>query len=79
MLKMLLTGASGKPYSVQDIRALQRKLKAIEPNLRTQFVREIKKIGKEPNDAIQKAIPTTPPLSGMSKPCLLYTSDAADE
>jgi hypothetical protein len=68
MLKMLLTGATGKPYSVQDIRKLQRDLKAIEPKLRTQFVRDIKKIGKEPNDAIRKAIPTTPPLSGMSKP-----------
>jgi hypothetical protein len=68
MLKMLLTGAKGKPYSVQDIRALQRKLKAIEPNLRTQFVREIKAIAKEPNDAIRNAIPTTSPLSGMSKP-----------
>lgn len=65
MLKMLLTGASGKPYSVQDIRDLQRKLKAIEPSLRTQFVRDIKQIGKEPNDAIKKAIPNTPPLSGL--------------
>lgn len=68
MLKMLLTGASGKPYSVQDIRAIQRKLKAIEPSLRTQFVREIKAVAKEPNDAIKNAIPTTPPLSGMAKP-----------
>ena len=65
MLKMLLTGASGKPYSVQDIRKLQRDLKAIEPKLRTQFVREIKKIGKEPQKAIRKAIPNTPPLSGL--------------
>jgi hypothetical protein len=65
MLKMLLTGASGKPYSVQDIRDLQRKLKAIEPQLRTQFVRDIKAIGKEPNKAIKEAIPNTPPLSGL--------------
>jgi hypothetical protein len=65
MLKMLLTGAKGKPYSVQDIRKLQRDLKAIEPKLRTQFVREIKKIGKEPQKAIRKAIPNTPPLSGL--------------
>jgi hypothetical protein len=65
MLKMLLTGASGKPYSVQDIRALQRKLKTIEPQLRTQFVRDIKKVGKEPQEAIRNAIPTTSPLSGL--------------
>ncbi len=68
MLKMLLTGASGKPYSVQDIRALQKKLKAIEPSLRTQFVREVKSIGKEPQKAIRDAIPTDSPLSGMAKP-----------
>jgi len=65
MLKMMLTGASGKPYSVQDIRQLQRQLKEIEPKLRTQFVRDIKAIGKEPNQAIREAIPSTSPLSGL--------------
>lgn len=65
MLKMLLTGASGKPYSVQDIRKLQRDLKDIEPKLRTQFMREVKVIGKEPQKAIRNAIPTSPPLSGL--------------
>ncbi len=68
MLKMLLTGASGKPYSVQDIRKLQRDLKDIEPKLRTQFMREVKAIGKEPQKAIRNAIPNDSPLSGMSKP-----------
>ena len=58
MLKMLLTGASGKPYSVQDIRKLQRDLKAIEPKLRTQFVREIKKIGKEPQNCLLYTSPS---------------------
>ena len=48
MLKMLLTGAGGKPYSVQEIRALQKKLKAIEPSLRTEFMREVKTLGKTP-------------------------------
>jgi hypothetical protein len=65
MLKMLLTGASGKPYSVQDIRKLQRDLKDIEPKLRTQFMREVKAIGKEPQKAIREAIPTAAPLSGL--------------
>lgn len=68
MLKMLLTGVSGKPYSVQEIRALQKKLKEIQPSLRTEFMREVKRIGKEPNDAIKNAIPNDAPISGMSKP-----------
>jgi hypothetical protein len=65
MLKMLLTGTSGQPYSVQDIRALQKKLKAIEPDLRKEFMREVKTIGKTPEKAIKAAIPSTPPLSGL--------------
>lgn len=68
MLKMLLTGVSGKPYSVQEIRALQKKLKEIEPKLRTEFMREVKRIGKEPQRAIRDAIPNDSPLSGMTKP-----------
>jgi hypothetical protein len=68
MLKMLLVSKTGQPYSVQDIRALQKKLKEIEPSLRTQFLREIKAIGKEPEKAVRNAIPTTSPLSGMTKP-----------
>ena len=68
MLKFLLTTATGQPYSVQDIRALQRKLKSIEPALRTEFVREIKFIGVEPEKAIRDAIPNDSPLSGMAKP-----------
>lgn len=65
MLKMLLTNATGQPYSVQDIRRLQKKLREIEPKLRTEFLREVKKIGKTPEKAIRNAISTTPPLSGM--------------
>lgn len=68
MLKMLLVSKTGQPYSVQDIRALQKKLKEIEPKLRTEFMREVKAIGKEPEKAIRNAIPTTSPLSGMTKP-----------
>lgn len=65
MLKMLLTNATGQPYSVQDIRKLQKKLREIEPKLRTEFLREVKTIGKTPEKAIRNAISTTPPLSGM--------------
>lgn len=67
MLRMLVESATGNKFSVQDIRAMQRKLKSIEPKLRTEFLREVKKIGKEPQKAIQNAIPNTPPLSGLAK------------
>jgi hypothetical protein len=63
---MLLVSKTGQPYSVQDIRALQKKLKEIEPDLRKQFMREVKAIGKEPQKAIRDAIPTESPLSGMN-------------
>jgi len=53
-------------FSVKDIRQLQRRLRDIEPGLRTQFMRDIKKIAFEPNKAINNAIPSIPPLSGMS-------------
>lgn len=65
---MLLTSATGQPFSVKDIRELQRKLRAIEPSLRTEFLREIKTIGKTPERAIKTAIPNDAPLSGLSKP-----------
>lgn len=67
MLQLLMTGANGKPFTVQQIRELQRKLREIEPSLRTEFMREIKAIGKKPQEAIQKAIPLEAPLSGMNK------------
>lgn len=55
-----------REISVQDIRTLQKRLKAIEPGLRTQFMRDIKKIAVVPNAAIKNAIPSEPPLSGMA-------------
>lgn len=68
MLKMLLTSGSGKTNSVQEIRNLQKKLKAIEPSLRTEFMREVKTIGKTPERAIKAAIPNQAPISGLAKP-----------
>jgi hypothetical protein len=65
MLKMLLTNATGQTYSVKDIRALQKKLREIEPSLRTEFLREVKTIGKEPEKAIKNAITLQAPLSGL--------------
>jgi len=68
MLQLLMKSGKGGDFSVQEIRALQKKLKAIEPSLRTQFVREVKSIGKEPQNAIKSAIPNDAPLSGLAKP-----------
>lgn len=68
MLQVLLETAKGTSWSVNEIRAIQRKLKAIEPSLRTEFMREVKSIGKEPNRAIKNAISDQAPLSGMTKP-----------
>lgn len=67
MLQILVNNANGNSWSVQEIRQLQRKLKEIEPKLRTEFMREVKAIGKEPNQAIKRAIPEPAPLSGMTK------------
>jgi hypothetical protein len=68
MFRLVVENATGNKFSVQEIRALQKRLKAIEPSLRTEFVREIKSIGKSPEQAIQNKIPLDAPLSGMSKP-----------
>jgi hypothetical protein len=68
MLGLLLETAKGTSWSVYEIRDLQRKLRAIEPSLRTEFLREVKAIGKSPNQAIKNAIPDVAPLSGFTKP-----------
>lgn len=56
----------GNDLSVEGLRNLQKRLRAIEPELRTQFMRDIKKIAVIPNQAIKNAIPATAPLSGMN-------------
>ena len=55
----------GRPISVLDVRELQNRMKAIEPRLRTEFVRNLKNIGKPLNTQIKSAIGTIDPLSGM--------------
>jgi hypothetical protein len=57
----------GQDISVTDIRELQKRMRAIEPRLRTQFVRDIKKIGKPLESQIKTGIGTIKPLSGMFK------------
>lgn len=53
-------------YSVSDIRNLQRALKAIDPKLRTQLLREAKEPAKPVQAAVKSAIPSVAPLSGMT-------------
>ena len=65
MLQLLMKSRNGGDFTVQEIRALQKKLREIEPKLRTEFMREVKAIGKAPEKAIQTAIPSSAPLSGL--------------
>lgn len=60
-----ILGTSQPTYSVKDIRTLQKNLREIEPELKRQFVRDIKKIGKAAQKPIVKAIRQVQPPSGM--------------
>lgn len=59
-------GSGKASYSVKDIRRLQKNLREIEPDLRKQFVREIKSVGKEAEKPIKSALRRVQPLSGMT-------------
>jgi hypothetical protein len=54
--------------SVLDIRALQKRLKEIEPTLRTQLVRDAKAVAVEPIKLIKTAIGSVTPNSGLLRP-----------
>jgi len=57
----------GNDISVTNIRELQKRMKAIEPRLRTEFVRNLKSIGRPLESKIKTGIGTIEPLSGMRK------------
>lgn len=57
-----LFGVGAKDINVQDIRALQKRLKAIDPDLRKMLLRDAKAVGKVAESAIKSAIPMTSPL-----------------
>lgn len=61
-------------YSVTDIRELQRRLKSIDPKLRTQLVRDAKEAGKPVQSAVKSAIASVTPLSGMTRGRLNWNS-----
>lgn len=54
--------------SVTDIRELQKRLKAIDPKLRTALVRDSKKAAAPTVSAIKSAIGSVTPNSGMLRP-----------
>lgn len=58
---------SGGDILVTDVRALQKKLKEIDPALRTQLVREAKAVAKPIAQKVSAAIPLASPL-GSRKP-----------
>ena len=61
------SGVGAGDFSVQDIRELQKRLKAIEPRLRTELVRDVKRIARPMESDIKANIPSIAPLSGMAK------------
>jgi hypothetical protein len=61
------SGIGAGDFSVQDVRELQKRLKAIEPRLRTELVRDVKRIARPMESDIKSSIPSIAPLSGMAK------------
>jgi len=51
--------------SAKDIRELKRNLNDIQPDLRKQFVKDIKAVGTEASKTIKSAVRRVTPLSGM--------------
>lgn len=58
--------SSSNDYSVTDIRELQRRLKSIDPKLRTQLLRDAKKPAEAIVSKVRPAINAVQPLSGMT-------------
>lgn len=57
----------GNDISVLDVRELQKRMRDIEPRLRTEFVRKLKDIAKPLESQIKTGIGQIKPLSGMRK------------
>jgi hypothetical protein len=60
-------GLGPRDISVRDVRELQRRLKEIEPRLRTQIMRDVKALGKPIERQIKAGITQITPPSGMLK------------
>lgn len=59
------TGVPLGSLSVNDVRQLQKRLKEIEPSLRTKLMRDAKKAGEPTAKAIKARLQTVKPLRGM--------------
>ena len=57
----------GGGVSVMDVRELQKRMRAIEPRMRTEFVRNLKAIARPLESKVKTGIGTIQPLSGMLK------------
>lgn len=61
------SGVAAGDFSVLEVREIQKRLKAIEPRLRTELLRDVKRVAKPLESDIKAAIPSVAPLSGMAK------------
>ncbi len=59
-------GLGPKEFLASDIRAINKALKDIDPELQRQFKRDAKDVGKVAQSIVQPALPTVAPLSGMN-------------
>ena len=62
------SGSDVNSLSVKDIRNLQKRLKEIDPKLRTQLLRDAKKVAEPTVTAVKSAIGSVTPNSGMLRP-----------
>ena len=56
-----------EPSVIYDVKGLLRDLEQLEPGLKKKLVRDAKDVAKGSVSIIKQSIPTTAPLSGMSK------------
>jgi hypothetical protein len=61
-----LVGVGARDFLASDIRAINKALKEIDPDLRKQFLRDAKAVGRQAEQLIKPMLPTTAPLSGMN-------------
>jgi hypothetical protein len=66
-MKELWAAQQGQTNVVYNIRQLTKDLNELEPGLKNRMVREAKEPAKPLISAIRRVIPSTAPLSGMSK------------
>jgi hypothetical protein len=65
MLNVMLEERVAKGLTVTDARELQKRLKAIDPILRKELLRDVKSVGKPIQSAIKNNLSSFTPLSGM--------------